>query len=245
MRILVTRQIGITITGKWRDDPRLTSGYAALKSKLIFDLGARNKQVGWKLGFGSPSALLNLDIEAPLIGYLLAERAIANGASVDITGWIKPVGETEIAIYFERDIPAGANAEFVMESIGAIGPAIELADLEFVPTDPTKILATDIFQKHYILGAHDEARRGGDLTDLIARIVMPDGREIAVTELEELIGKLPTIVTHCADVVGELSGGLKRGEFLIVGSIVPPISVATRESFKYSLGDFPTLSVNF
>lgn len=245
MKTLDTKRIATISTSSWREDPRLTAGYAALKSKLIFDLGARNKQIGWKLGFGSPAGLKNLEIDAPLVGYLLAERVLQNNATVDISNWTKPVGETEIALYFGRDVPPGSNQRFVMDSVGAIGPAIELADLEFAPTDPTAILTTDIFQKHYILGVRDESRRSGDISGLVAQILMPDGREIAVTELEELIGELPTIVTHCADVVGELSGGIKSGEFLIVGSIVPPIALHSGDRFEYVLGNFPALAAYF
>lgn len=242
LKILVTKRIRTITTDKWRDDPRLTSGYAALKTKLILDQGARFKQVGWKLAFGSPSGLLNLAIDAPLTGYLLEERALPNGAKVDISDWVKPVGETEIVIYFGRDVPQGANQEFVMNSIVALGPAIELADVEFATTDPGRILATDIFQKYYILGVRDEDRRGGDITNLAAHIRFPNGEERVVTDLEELIGDLPTIITHCADVVSEFSGGIKNGEFLLVGSIIPPISLAKGDYFEYRLGDYPPLS---
>jgi len=244
-RIRDTKRIATIITSNWREDSRLTSGYAALKSKLIVDLGARHKQVGWKLGFGSPTGLRNLEIDAPLAGYLLAEHALPNGARVDISSWVKPVGETEIALYFGRDVPPGSSTGFVMDSVTAVGPAIELADLEFAPTDPTKILATDIFQKNYILGARDESSRAGDISGLVAQITMPNGHEVVVTELEELTGKIPSIATHCAEVVGELSGGIKNGEFLIIGSIVPPIALTTGDHFKYALGKFPPLTVSF
>jgi 2-oxo-3-hexenedioate decarboxylase len=212
---------------------------------MILDLGARNKQVGWKLGFGSPTGLSNLELDAPLVGYLLEERNLPNGAAVDIKEWVRPVGEAEVAIYFGRNIPSGASEKFVMDSVTAIGPAIELADLDFTPTDPTRILASDIFQRNYILGARDDSRSGGDIRGLVAQILMPDGREVVVSELEELIGALPTIVTHGVDVVGELSGGIKSGEFLIVGSIVPPIALKPGDRLEYRLGSFPPLAVNF
>ena len=175
----------------------------------------------------------------------MAERALPNEAKVDISEWVKPVGETEIVLYFGRDVPSGANQEFIMKSITALGPAIELADLEFAPTDPTRILATDIFQKNYILGVRDELRPGADITNLTARIVLPDGAKKVVTELEEFIGALPAIVTHCADVVADLFGGIKKDEFLLVGSIIPPISLAEGDSFEYQLGDYPPLRVYF
>jgi 2-keto-4-pentenoate hydratase len=244
-KILDTKRTKTITTDNWRKDPRLTAGYAALKTKLIFDQAARNKQVGWKLGFGSPTGLANLKLGAPLAGYLLAERALTNNAHVDIKDWVKPVGEAEIVVYFDRDVRPGSSQDLVLQAICAIGPAIELADLEFIPDDPTKILGTDIFQKHYILGDRDDSRRGGVIDGLIARITMPDGSEKVVTELEELIGKLPEIVTHCADVVGDFSGGIKKGEFILIGSIVPPIALTAGGLFRYSLGDYLALEVNF
>ena len=216
-----------------------------LKTKLILDQAARNRQIGWKLAFGSPAGLSNLKIDAPLVGYLLAERSLANNAHVNIKDWIHPVGETEIVMYFDRDVVPGSSREVVLQSISAIGPAIELADVEFTPNDPTKILDTDIFQKYFILGERDESRRGGVIDGLVAHIKMPDSSEKIVTELEELIGKVPEIVTHCADVVGEFSGGIKKGEFILIGSILPPIPLIPGGTFEYILGDYSALSVNF
>ena len=245
LKILVTKWIKTITKSKWRSDPRLTSGYAVLKTNLILDQAARNKQVGWKLAFGSPTGLINLKIDAPMVGYLLAERLLANDAHVNIKDWIKPVGEAEIAVYFDRDVPPGSLQDFVLQSISAIGPAIELADIEFTPDNPAKILSTDIYHKYYILGEHDDSRCGGVIDGLVANIKMPDGSLSVVTELEELIGKLPEIITHCADVVGEFSGGIKRGEFVLIGSIVPPITLTPGGSFEYVLGNFSALKVNF
>jgi len=245
LRIPGTKWTTTIATNNWREDARLTLGYGALKSKLILDQGARKHLVGWKLGFGSPTGLANLDIKAPLVGYLLAQNALENGATIETLGWVKPVGETEIAVYFARDIPPGSSMEFVMESISSIGPAIEIADLEFAPTDPTRILASDIFQRNYILGEADCSRAGGNIDGLEAHILMPDGSEVHVVELEALIGPLPQIITHCAEVVGDFSGGIKAGEFIIVGSIVPPIALIAGSHLKYRLGNYQVLELYF
>jgi 2-keto-4-pentenoate hydratase len=226
-------------------DARILRGMSALEAKLHSDMRKGGHQVGWKLGFGSPTALANLKIDMPLVGYLLDHKQLANQDSIDISTWTKPVGEAEIAIYFGKDIPPDASVGQIMECISALGPAIEIADLNFAPTDPEPILAGDIFQRHYILGEKDALRAGGSIEGLMAKVSMPDGSVLVIEDLQALTGEIPRILHHFAKVVEEFFGGLKAGQFVIVGSIVPPISVSGGESFSYSLSSYPTLKVNF
>jgi len=229
----------------WQLDDRIRRGMSALELKLKDDLKNGARQVGWKLAFGSPTGLTNLQIERPLVGYLLDRNQIPNQSTVRISTWSKPLGEAEIAIYFGKDVPRSASIDEVMDCICALGPAIEIADLDLVPTDPEPILAGDIFQRHYILGERDESRAGGNIENLTAIVSMPDGLNTTVENLQALTGRIPIILHHFAEVVEAFSGGVKAGQFLIIGSIVPPIVVSAGEGFSYSLGRYPTLKVDF
>lgn len=229
----------------WKSDPRITRGLLALKIKLQNDLASGAHLVGWKLGFGSPTALAKLQIEKPLVGYLLDRNQISSGSSLEITNWTKPVAEAEIAIYFGSDVPPSASTDEVLRCIAALGPAIEIADLNIEPTDPESILEGDIFQRHYLLGERDAARHGGDIDGLTARVSGPDGETMFVENLMELTGEIPTILHHFAQVVEEFNGGVRAGEFLLMGSVVPPIAVSVGDSFSYALGTYPALHLGF
>ena len=229
----------------WQLDNRIIHGMSALKLKLQADINSGAHQDGWKLGFGSPSALANLQIDKPLVGYLLDRNQIANGESIKISTWSKPVGEAEIAMYFGKDVPKSASIQEVMDCISALGPAIEIADLDLVTTDPEPILAGDIFQRHYILGEKDDLRAGGNIAGLAASISMPDGSVTRVENLPALTGQTSIILHHFAAFAREFGEGVKAGEFVIIGSIVPPILVSAGQGFSYSLGDYHKLEVNF
>lgn len=229
----------------WKIDHRVTRGMSALQLKLKNDLAQGARHIGWKLAFGSPAGLTNLQIEKPLVGYLLDRNQVSSGRTIDISTWAKPVGEAEIAIYFGKDIPHSASVDEVLSCISALGPAIEIADLDITPTDPESILAGDIFQRYYILGQRDDSRLGGNIEGLAARVRMPDGLSVGVEDLQELTGEIPVILHHFAQVAEEFNGGAKAGEFLLIGSIVPPIKISAGENFEYSLGRYPTLHVGF
>jgi 2-keto-4-pentenoate hydratase len=229
----------------WQLDDRIVRGMSKLKLKLNADLEGGAHQVGWKLAFGSPAGLTNLQIEMPLVGYLLDCNKIPNRSTINISGWSKPVGEAEIAIYFGKNIPPSASIDEVMACISALGPAIEIADLNLIPTDPETILAGDIFQRNYILGEKDPSRAGGNIEGLTATVSMPDGLTVAIKDLQALTGEIPAILHHFAQVVEAFGAGVKAGEFVLIGSVVSPILFSAGENFSYSLSQYAELEVNF
>jgi 2-keto-4-pentenoate hydratase len=72
-------------------------------------------------------------IDMPVIGFLLDRALLPSGARVSIAGWRKPVAEAEIAAYIGADLSDGADRATVRSAIAAIGPAIELADMDREP----------------------------------------------------------------------------------------------------------------
>src|SRR6187549_3068714 len=112
------------------DDARISRGMRGQMElrKRRFNEGAH--QVGWKVGFGAPAAQKNLKLTAPLVGFILDRAMLPSGAKVPLAGWQKPAAETEIAAYIGRDLPAQATRDDVRKAVAAIGPAIELADID-------------------------------------------------------------------------------------------------------------------
>src|SRR5262245_3145262 len=127
------------------NDPRISKGMRAQMElrKRRFNEGAH--QVGWKGGVGAPAAQKNLKLTAPLVGFILDRAMLAPGARISLTNWQKPVAEAEIAAYMGQDLAANANRDDVRKSIAAIGPAIELADIDCPMDDVEAVLGGDIF----------------------------------------------------------------------------------------------------
>lgn len=205
------------------NDPRIGNGMRAqmeLRARLL-DGGA--KQIGWKVGFGAPTAQTNLRLTAPLVGFLLDRALMESGTDVSLAGWQKPAAEAEIAAYIGRDLPAGASREEVRKSIAALGPAIELADIDCPMDDVQAVLSGDIFQRHVILGPRDIMRAGARLNGLKGRVTR-SGQDVPVpADLETNIGEVVNIVRHVADVAAAAGGGLRAGQFIICGSLTVPM----------------------
>ena len=142
------------------DDPRIANGMRAQMELRKRQLDGGAKQIGWKVGLGAPAMQAKCGLTAPIVGFLLDRAELASGATVSLAGWQKPAAEAEIAAYIGRDLPAGAGRDEVRRAIAALGPAIELADVDGPMDDVQAVLAGDIFQRHVILGPRDtDAKR--------------------------------------------------------------------------------------
>ena len=227
------------------DDPRIKSG---MQQQLRWrrELLASGKQpLGWKLAFGGPAALERLQINAPLVGFLMDDAVAASGSTISFAGWKKPAAEPELAVYLGKALPSGAGRKTTMDAIAGLGAAIELADVDHPSDDVEGTLARNIYQRHVILGGCDATRAGGTLPGLNARIVR-NAAEIANTcDLEALTGELLTNVGYVADLLAAFGETLRAGQIIIAGSITPPIWVQPGETIGFHLQPLDPIFIKF
>jgi len=225
-------------------DPRILRGMEKQLQLRQDRLNAGEKPIGWKVGFGAPAALERLHLNAPLIGFLTDKTLLASSTMVSIKGWTKPAIEPEIAVTIGKDLYEGSDRKTTRAAIASIGPAIELADINFPPDDVEQILAGNIYNRHIIFGRSDASRAGCVLDGLAARVYR-DGSEVAeTTDLQALTGNMVDIVGHVADLLTALGDRLRAGEVIIMGSIIPPLWIESTEEIRYHLEPIDMISVD-
>jgi 2-keto-4-pentenoate hydratase len=228
------------------NDPRIAEGMRAQMALRAKHLAEGARQIGWKVGFGAPAAMEKLKLTAPLVGFLLDRARLASGTAVSLANWQKPAAEAEIAVYLGRDLAAHASRDEAHAAIASIGPAIELADIDCPPDDVRAILSGDIFQRHVLLGPRDATRSGARLDGLKARVTR-SGADVPVpADLQANTGDLLDIVRHVADVAAAVADGLRAGEFIICGSLTPPMLLGRDErEIELALEPVGAVSVRF
>jgi 2-keto-4-pentenoate hydratase len=228
------------------DDPRITRGMQKQLADRRARIAAGEKPIGWKVGLGTKAAMEKLGTKMPLVGYMMEKSVVPNGATVSVRDWIQPVAEPEIAVYMAADLAGGASREAAAAAVGALGPAIELADLPAPPSDVEAVLSGNIFHRTVILGTPDKARAGvklDGLAGLIFRQGVPDARQ---EDLQQNIGNIVDIVAHVAGTLAAHGEALRAGDLIITGSLVPPPLIALDETeFAYQLAPMERLSVKF
>jgi 2-keto-4-pentenoate hydratase len=226
-------------------DDRLDPGMAAQAERRRDAESGGAEQVGWKAGLGTTTWRERFGLTAPLVGFLLDTSRDRPGAHVEVGTWISPYGEAEIAMRVGDDVPGDATPGQALAAVDAIAPAIELIDLDPLPTDPVEALAGNIFHRRWITGTFDSTRAGGDVSGLVGHITVMDETLAPVTELEIATGPAGEVLAEVARIAARHGRGLRAGDIVLLGSVVPPVAIAPYGTMHYVLGDAPALEVTF
>ena len=227
-----------------KDDPRIQAGMQKLMGIRRARLEAGDVSLGWKVGFGAPASLESLNIDAPLIGFLLKSVELEPGGAVSVADWTRAIAEPEIVVYLNQDLSGEIDRDTARGAISAIGPAIELADVIFTPTDVEEILASNIFNRHIILGEQDTSRAGIVLDGLVSKIYNGDEQIAETSDPQANTGDLVDIVRHLSSLLPEFGEQLRAGDLIITGSVVPPIPVVGEENIRFVLDPIGKVAIN-
>ena len=206
-------------------------------------LDAGERSLGWKLGFGTGTAMERLGIDAPLIGWLPASARLEPGATAAVSPWSAARLEPEIAVHLGADVPAGAACEEAAEAVAAVGTAIELVEPDPDAADPEAILRANIFHRHVVLAAPDGDRRTAD--GVIVRVLRNGAEEAGTEDPRALTGDHLDLVRHVADTLAGFGERLGAGEVVITGSTVPALAVAAGDEVEVEMPPLAALRVGF
>ena len=205
---------------------------------------AGQKQVGWKLGFGSPAALKALNTNKPLIGGLFDAGEIISGATTDVREMTKPSLEAEIAAYIGSDIPENATDKQIMESIESLVPAIELVDFHTPPSDPETILSDNIFQRGWVMFPSTNKGWSNGAKGLEIHIRQGDQIWEPAKDIEAKIGSILDGLIECNSIANALGRGILKGDIVLLGSVIPP-HPSNGSEFSVTIPSIGEVSLNF
>lgn len=233
-------------------DPRVVAGLAAQAELLDAMQASGARRIGWKAGFGAPAAMAAMGLDAPLVGFLTDRTLLAvepSPSPVTLDGWTRPMAEAEVAVVLAADLGPDETPDTLLAAIGAVAPAIELADLDLTPTPDVvaEILAGDIFHRHVLVGAPRPTPGGWPGRDLRAEVrhVAADGQETCtvIEDVEVGPGSAADVLAACARGAAMVGPGLRRGDVVILGSMLPPVPVTPDQRFAVTLDGMPSVQV--
>src|SRR3954451_15880919 len=212
-------------------DERITRGMERQLADLRRKLDRDERPLGWKLGFGTESAMKSLGIDAPLVGHLVQADRLESGAVVDISNWGNPKLEPEVVAR------VGEQGE-----VAAIGAAIELVDPDPSVKDPQEVLEANIFQRHVLLGPVTE---GADPADARLSVLVNGDEVVSADDVTEATGDLDELLEHVAKTLKGAGAAVERGDMVIGGSIVAALDIAPGDTVEVRLRPHGSLVVSF
>lgn len=197
---------------------------------------------GWKIAATSVAGQKHINVDGPLAGRLLAERAFESGATVPFGANHMRVAEAEFAFRMRRDLtpqwgPFGV--EEVVEAAGSLHPAIEIPDSrydDFTIVGAPQLIADDACAHYFVLGpAAPESWRQLDLTTHavkgeVAGKLSRDGVGANV------LGDPRVALTWLANELSSLGVILRAGQVVTTGTCLVPLEIAPGDHVRMDFG---------
>lgn len=206
-----------------------------MQDQVIAALGGRVE--GAKLGLTSPAKQVQMKVDEPAYGWLLAGSRLRPGELLVAAELIQPRVEPEIAFLIGDDLEGAAvTAEQVMAATQAVMPAIEVLDSRYAGYSFTlpSVIADNASAARYAVG--DPVRPGEIDLRTVGCVFSKNGR-VAATAAGA------AVLNHPAAAVAWLIRKLAaRGRCLDAGSLV--LTGALTEAVAVSPGDVVTVEID-
>ena len=206
---------------------------------------------GWKIAATSAAGQRHINVKGPMAGRLLAERVLADGATIPLASNLMRVIELELAFRMARDLaPRGTpySVDEVLAAVATLHPALEIPDSrydDFVAVGEAQLIADNACALSFILGpAVGEDWRSVDLAAHavhanVAGKTRHDGKGANV------LGDPRVAMAWIANELSGLGITLAAGEVVTTGTCVVPIPVVPGDHVSADFGAFGKMSVAF
>jgi 2-keto-4-pentenoate hydratase len=195
--------------------------FVALRAATLGAIG------GYKIALSTPQMQKFLGVDAPQAGVMLGKTIRRTPARVRAADYVHLIIEFEIAVEIAEDLPA-ADAPFfrerITQAVGAVMPAIELADdrgadYAELARRPLELICDNGWNEGAVLGYPVAQWKGIDLAR-VRGVASINGREIGEGRGADALGHPLDAVAWIADHLSSGGRSLVRGDVVITGSLV-------------------------
>ena len=199
---------------------------------------------GWKIAATSEAGQRHINVDGPLAGRLLAERVLADGATVPLARCLMRVAEVELAFRLGADLPPRAQpygVDEVMAAVATLHPAIEIPDSrydDFCAVGAPQLIADDACACWFVLGAAVGGRwRDHDYP--AHRVVgLRNDRAVAEGSGANALGDPRIALAWIANELVAYGPGLAAGDIVTTGTCVVPFAVDSGDRIAADFGAF-------
>lgn len=244
--------------GLWRDGRRITAipdglrptsrteGYA-IQARLEGRSAA--PPFGWKIAATSRDGQAHIGVDGPLAGRLLAERVVADGATLPLGVNHMRVAELEFAFRMGQDLEpqtAPRSVGAVLDAVAALHPAIEVPDSRFddyARVGAPQLIADNACAHQFLLGA--AAPEGWRAIDLVAHRVTGsrNGAVVAEGSGANVLGDPRIALAWLANELSALGITLRAGQVVTTGTCVKPLAIAAGDTIAGDFGAIGTVTL--
>lgn len=207
---------------------------------------AGRRVVGRKIGLTSLAMQRQLGVDSPDFGFFTEDLVFDDGADIEVSRFISPKVEPELAFVLGGDVPADASREDVVAAVESIHLAVEIIDSRVANWDITLVdtVADNASCGAIILGRTPIDVSEADLPGISATMSI-DGQEAGFGAGADVMGHPLAPLHWLAATLGEQGVPLTAGDIILTGSFCGAVSVVAGQRVDVDYGPHGRLSATF
>lgn len=192
-------------------------------------LDAGEQLVGAKLGLTSKIKQQVMKVDSPLYGWVTTSMLHPYGEPVDLSRYIHPRVEPEVAFLLGKDITTPATVTSVLAATDAVFAAIDVLDSRY---ENFRFTLPDVVADNASAGAFlmgPKARKPEDLGDLalLGCVLRVNGEVVATAAGAATMGHPAASVAWLANKLVSRGQKLSAGMLIFSGGLTEPVPLAT------------------
>jgi 2-keto-4-pentenoate hydratase len=197
---------------------------------------------GYKIALASEEMRRFVGVDQPQAGAMLESTLHRSPASVRAADYVRLIVEFEVGVEIAEDLPAADAPYFrgrVTKAVGAVMPAIELADdrnadYSQLAKHPFELIADNCWNEGAVLGYPIKEWQALDLAAMRG-VAAINGSRVGEGRGGDAMGHPFDAVAWIADHLAAHGRGLLRGDVVITGSITTSKNVKAGDLVKFAL----------
>jgi 2-keto-4-pentenoate hydratase len=197
---------------------------------------------GWKIAATSTAGQSHINVDGPLAGRLLHEKAFESGATLPFGANHMRVAEAEFAFRIGRDLPPRGSAyrvDEVLAAVSALHPAIEVPDSrydDFTAVGAPQLIADNACAHLFVLGP--EAPPLWRELDLVEHAVTGTihGKLAREGRGANVLGDPCIALTWLVNELSGLGITLKAAQVVTTGTCLTPLPIVPGDTMTADFG---------
>lgn len=232
------------------DDPEMTAAdaYAVQQGFVDLLLGeSKGRIIGYKLGLTSEPMQQMLGVDEPDYGPVLSTMVFENGATVDLSRYIQPRVEAEIALVLDCELRGpGVTTMQAARAVGGAAAAIEMvdsriADWKIKLADTISDLASSAAT---VLGSRAIPIDGWD-PRLVGMVVSRNGQTVDTGAGAAAMGNPVTALAWLANTLAPYDVALEPGWLIMTGALHRAFPIETGDVVRADFDRLGSVTMRF
>jgi len=201
--------------------------------------------IGLKMGLTSEAKRKQMDLDAPLYGFLTNKMQVRDGGNYSLNGQIHPKIEPEVAFLISKELKGKVSRVEVLEACSEVYPCMEILDSryqQFKYFSMEDVISDNSSSSQFVLGSAIKNFKDIDLTNL--KLQMKVNGEVREEGNTGAISGDPVVsVIQLCELLGERGQVLPAGTIVLAGAATTAVKLEAGMVVELEMEKLGNLSI--